>query len=491
MTLEEKNPTRNRISAFVIALSGYYIGYCLPIFNSMATPMFCGYFGLTVEEKDSIQGTLNFLFCFAAMFGVLSLAYFNDTFGRLRTSMGLDFCMILVAILFQVNNIYTIEIARLLNGFLTGMYNMSARLTLVEMMPRKLSSDANLWICVISGVMSLVSFLQQLFISQAWLSAHWSFVLAWPTAISVLRLIYFNYAFDSDTPVYIYQQHKNCPDLHSKLHESFSMIYKDTNLDQHIETYIAEKSKTELKSLGLLAANKELFTEKYYDRTVGAILLKVFESFTGFPFLIFFSTSFFEKMGMNGKFISFLLGIFYIVGSLIGVATINKFKRIDLMLGGLAIQSMAFLFMYFFVILNIQFMVPVFVTLFMMAYMAGIGGVNSMYIAELLPAQAIGITMALGWIIWAFVGKLSIGIVGIFGETNTLLFYGLACAIICWVLKKYLVEPNTEVLAKETTSPLIPLVDLRLSYENTRKSIDKWTQEYRSSVISKTSQLSK
>src|SRR3990167_2415068 len=108
MTLQEKNPTRNKITTLVVSLSGYYSGFSIPIFNSMAGPVLKGHFGLHSDEADRIQGDLNFFFCFAAMFGVITMSYLNDRFGRIRTCQGVDLSIVLLNGLLLVDSIYAL-----------------------------------------------------------------------------------------------------------------------------------------------------------------------------------------------------------------------------------------------------------------------------------------------------------------------------------------------------------------------------------------------
>src|SRR3990167_2042410 len=114
MTLQEKNPTRNKITTLVISLSGYYSGFSMPILNSMAGPVLIGHFGLNQEEADRIQGNLNFLYCFAAMFGVLAMSYFNDKFGRITTCKAVDFSILALNLCFMVDSIYALQASRLI-----------------------------------------------------------------------------------------------------------------------------------------------------------------------------------------------------------------------------------------------------------------------------------------------------------------------------------------------------------------------------------------
>ena len=461
MTLQEKNPTRNKIAGVTIAFSGYYYGYSFPIFNSMATPMFCGYFGLDEEEKDRIQGTLNFLFCFAASFGVLSLGYFNTNFGRIKTAMALDCSIILVAIIFQFNSIYTIMFARLLSGYITGMYNMNAAVTLVEMMPTELMGNCNMLLNMLAGATSLLSFVQQIILSQEFLAANWKLMLVWPSFISVLRLAFFYYNFETDTPVYIFNKFRADPILRSKLKDSFMMVYSSSGLDEHIDRFIEDKSQTELQSSSFWESNLELFAPKYLPRTIGCLLLKTAEALTGYPFLILFSTVFFEKLGMNGKLISLVLGIFNIIGPLAGMLVINRYARKELMVGGVYLQGAAFFGMWVSVLMGFVWPVAISLACYMTCYTAAIGSVNGIYIAEVLPSYAIGVTIGAGWLLWSFIGKVSVTLAGYLGETNTLLFFGLLCIGFGEILKRYLVDagPKVELLAKqeEIERPLIEL----------------------------------
>jgi MFS family permease len=461
MTLEEKNPTKNKIAGVAIAFSGYYYGYTFPIFNSMATPMLSGYFGLPESEKDSIAGTLNFLFCFAAMFGVLSLGYFNTNFGRIKTAMGLDCSIIFVGIILQINNLYTIMFARLLSGYITGMYNMNAAVTLVELMPTELMGHCNMFLNILSGAFSLISFVQQIVLSQETLASHWSLMLVWPSFISIFRFGFYYSNFHTDTPVYIFNKFRNDSTLRARLKESLSMVYSDSNLDEYIENFITERSASELQSTSYLASNKELFTPKYLPKTIGCFLLKTAEALTGYPFLILFSTMFFEKLDMNGKLISLVLGIFNIVGPCVGMLIINRYSRKSLMVNGVYLQGGAFFGMWVGVLLGFVWPVAISLAFYMTAYAAAIGGINGMYIAEVLPSYAIGITIGAGWLLWSFIGKVSVSLSGLLGETRTLLFFAILCILFAELMKRYLIDLKGTTQASDRGETEQPLIELK------------------------------
>ena len=444
MALEEKNPTRNVVSGIMIAVSGYYYGYTFPIFNSMATPMFCGYFGLTEDEKDGIQGTLNFLFCFAAMFGGLVMGFMNTHFGRLRTGMYSDCSIVLVGLLFQFDSVWAIMAGRILSGAITGMYTMNAAISLVDLLPTHLAGHCYMIQNMINGLLVLVSFQQQIWLTQKQLSSHWKIILVWPSCISVIRIIYYHCTFKTDSPVYLFNKYRNDPSLRARLKQSFGMIYKDKGLDAHIDKFISEKSMSELQSTSMMESIGELFNLKYRSKTVGCLLLTVAEALTGYPFLILFSTVFFDRLGIDGKSVSLVLGVFNVVGPLLGLFTVNRFTRKGLMVAGVCIQGIAFLAMWLSHSFGYVGPVAVSLALFMIAYYVGIGTIHIIYISEVLPSQGFNLTLPTAWLMWSIVGKASMRVAKVAGETTTLVGYGLLCAGFALLLQYVLISTSAE-----------------------------------------------
>src|SRR3990167_1534453 len=458
MTLQEKNPTRNKITTLVVSLGGYYYGFSMPIFNSMAGPVLRGHFGLSPDEADSIQGNLNFFFCFAATLGVVTMSYLNDKFGRITTSKGVDISILSLNLLFLVDNIYALEATRLIGGFLTGIYNASPSLILVAVMNKSNSEFGNLMVCAFIGLFGLVSFAQQVIFSPETMQAHWKLLMIWPTIFSAFRLAYMSIYLKTDTPVFVYQQNSNSPDLKQKLMESFQQVYSDTNLAEHVEKFIAEREADNQNQdeASLWERYKQLFAPTYFRRTVGCLMLRFLESFTGYPVLCFISTSFFTRMGLDGKFISVVFGVFSVVGSLSGIYFVGKFKRVPTMLGGALTQGGSFLIIWIGVLAGSQSIVVLGLAAFLLGYWAGIGGVSGLYIAETIPAVGIGLCTGLSWFTWSFIAKWCVSFTKAVGETNTLFFFALVCVGIYLLLKATLVE----ITAEHTNTTLVPLIEL-------------------------------
>lgn len=449
----ERDPSRNKLTAIVLALSGHYIGYYLPIFNSLAVPILEMYYGLSPEESLRVQGNLNFLYCLGGTIGVCLIGVAVNRFGRIQMTMALDISTLIVGMLSTFNSLTILQIARFLSGFITGMHNMISGLILVELFPSELAGFGNLFICLVSGTFSFITFIQQSMFSYETLEKYWRLFLSWPLIIGVFRFLYLFLYLRIMTPKYICLKYRDSPELENFIKASYLNIYTEEGIDDKIKSTIEQFDADSGKDEESIST---LFSAKYIHQTWTCFLLKVWEQLTGISFLMFFSTHYFNKVSGNGKFVSTVMGISNIAGSCVGMYIVNKFRRVPAMKFGVLMQGLSLLGIYLCALVKLNFLMPVLIVVYTVTYMAGLGGLNGLYITELLPAHGLGLSIGVGWFFYALVGKLSNFGVELMGENNTMIMYAISCLGLQWFIGRFCVERGEEK-REEVLKPLVPI----------------------------------
>ena len=428
--LVERDPHKNRNRVVTMSLAGFCLGYYVSIMNSMGKPLLVGRYKLDEEERISVLGNLNFLYPVGAMIGILFSGNLMMTFGRRRLNLLLDIANFISIGLMLIENLYILQLTRVLIGMTSALSCIITGITLVEVFPKNLAGLGNTLIYTFLTLFILITFIQQALVTQETLVTYWRFFLCYPIVLCVLRFYLQIKFIDFDPPSDVFQVHSNSPDLKKHLKESLAALYMDEGLDEKVEE-IMEKRK--LAGESKEPTLKDMLKPEYRTSMISALVLNVGQQLSGINFLVFFSTELFDNISGNGKTISFAFGVGNFLGSFVCMYFVTRYSRIFTMKLGTLIQGSCLLMTFVCIKIQLYSILPLFIIIYIIFYAVGLGATLGLYVNELLPPSGVGFCMAFNWMIASLVGKLSPWGVGKFGS-NVMIIFFCSCCFILYVM---------------------------------------------------------
>ena len=220
--------------------------------------------------------------------------------------------MLIVFAFMLIDNLYFFQLTRFLIGLRCGIVTVLTSVIISEILPRDLACKFNVSIytfcafgfIVSSGVGVLYHTSDPMHMDP--LTNYWQLALVWPVSISFLRLwihlVYYNF----DTSHFYFSKYGNCEYSRKKSLDTFRNIYIESHVQQatqNVSDQINLNSKSEE-----ICVNK-LFSWKYRNQMIAAILFQFFSIFTGNGFFMLYSVTVFEKLGQNANIITLILNI--------------------------------------------------------------------------------------------------------------------------------------------------------------------------------------
>ena len=140
---------------------------------------------------------------------------------------------------------------------------------------------------------------------------------------------------------------------------------------------------------------------------ITGLILNISQQMSGINFLNFFSTDLFNKIANNGKQITFMMGIVKVLSASSGTYILNKFGRRPLLSNGCMVQCISFLVLYIMLKLDWDTYVVIPVGFYLIGFALGLGGTMMIYTTDILPANGIGLAVAVQWLFTSIVGKVT------------------------------------------------------------------------------------
>ena len=233
-------------------------------------------------------------------------------------------------------------------------------------------------------------------------------------------------------------------------------IYDDPRIPQ-VAKNLADKTVNSTDNENSWSA---VLTPKYSPAFWSCVISKFAEQLSGINFIWFFSTTFFDNVSGNGKTVTLLVSVFNLFGTFVGIYAVNNFPIMAGMKYGVMLQGGLLVLLYFSIQIQAFWIGPVIVGCYMIASAGGISGLIGLYITEILPPKGISLAIALGWLLIAAIGKLSMIGVQIFGGNNMLLIFAIFCGIGYYAMDRYCVKGKSSIADRTdaTDEKMIPLI---------------------------------
>ena len=319
--------------ALVVSLGGFLYGFDASVISGVI-----GYvgaqFGLTAIQQGWVVSSTTF----AAMFSML-------TAGTISTYVGRKKVLIYVAMLYAISAIGSalaptyelLVVARMIGGLAFGAALILAPMYIAEIAPSEKRGrlvaiqQLNLVIGLSAAYFSNYFLQNALSSGAAWLSEEnvWRWMLGMETLPALIYFVMLFFVPRSPRWLLLKGKEEEADEVLKKIFDNDRANLEKQEIKSHIEAQNQEE-KTPLKAL--LAPNLRLVM------TIG-LIIGVVQMITGINAVFYYANSIFEQTGIGSDAAfaqAVLVGIIFIVFTVISMLTIDKFGRKPLLLIGLS-----------------------------------------------------------------------------------------------------------------------------------------------------------
>lgn len=432
------NPYRSKTYIFayglLLASSGLFFGYLIGNFNTFGDGFLEKIHNITnKKEREEILGNINLAFLAGGLSCALIASLIIEGLGRYRSLLLLSFGKLCVAGLFMVQSINVLYLGRFIGGFFGCFSTFIAPLMMKENLPLKYGGtiSASFYIFLTGGILISYAFGNPTAIE------HWRYVLGGPLIIEVPALLLYLFVFRMESPKTIVSKSDN---VEANLYDNFLYIYSEEGARAETDKLVAEQreaSNVEGSKVGFL----DLFGPEYRLQFFLGFLLNLLNQLTGINFLVFYSKSIYEKVGLdNADTLTFFMGMMNFVGAFI-VTGLGSFigKRTSLV-SGLGLQAVS----YFIFLLGLTFNKGILVIigsyLYVLSFAISLGGMLYVYLADIVPPIGLSFASLSQWLVACVVGKYAMTITNHFGEFYVFFFFMIISFVGCFIFAGYSVE---------------------------------------------------
>lgn len=433
----------NYTLALVLALSNFWFGYEIGIFNPVGDKMLIAKYGYeegtegdAKSKRDTILGLLNNVFSVGALFGVLMAGPLADKLGRKPVTYISDLLAILCAALFFVVQIEILMIARFMAGIVAGLYNAIGAVILAELMPNTVSGFGNALGYVFITLSILTTSCLPLIFGDDILITHCNYFLMLPGFVPLVKLLTIPFLMKSDTPRYIFNSNVDKARARELIADAYSHIYEADYIQNIADETVTNLDQQELTGKITFST---LFTPKYRARIFSGVFLCFAQQMSGINYLIFYSNELFKKSGKE-KTMTFVIGLANFVGSAVALYAIRRFgRKFNIVFGSLG-QALGMLLLF----LGFKFdSFPILAcscVVFVWSFAIGLGGSQMAYISEILPPIGVSISCSVQWIMTAIIAQVMLPADRVFGSTVMILFFTVMCTLFFFTLDYLMIE---------------------------------------------------
>lgn len=330
-------------------MGGYYFGYYIGIFNPLGDPLVEKVYGLSGDARLNLIGNINLFFTVGAAISVFISGPLSDFVGRIRLLLFLEFLAVGSCLAYTIESTTVLLTIRALSGIITGINAGLVPVALTEMFPGSIAGFGGLFFYfALSSFILIGWFANPICGSEedkdarsTCLANNSKLLLAWPAAISVIRIVLMILTFKfgaMESPGYYLNKLKG-EELKEALKKWFSTVYSSEYVDRKATQVIRDSEASKSKQEPTYAS---MFSKMYGFRFFVVCMLNTLQQLSGINFLIFFSTNLFDQLSGNGATMSLLIGAANIAGALVGMYSIGKYgRRFNLILGCL-LQAFSF-----------------------------------------------------------------------------------------------------------------------------------------------------
>ena len=431
--------------ASVAALGGLLFGFDTAVIAGTITPL-KSYFNLG-------DAAIGFLVAIAAI-GCIPGAFFAgrmaDYWGRKKMMAATAVLFIIAAIGCGIAGSFTeLVIYRFIGGIAIGMASTLAPIYISEISPAEFRGRLGMLqqLAIVTGI--LLAFISNYLIANAELSFltnenHWRYMLAAAFIPSVFFFLLILKIPESPRWLLL----KNKTDQAEKI---FKKIYGDT---------IANKELQSIKKDAGIENNKikftEIFSPKYKRVVFIGIVFASIAQLTGINIIFYYAPLIFEKTHVGGSvlFQTILTGVVNLVFTLVAFAMIDRFGRKKLLLGGSTVMGLCMLVigsLFYFDQLD-NYLVLIFIFIYIGAFACTWGAVLWVYVAEIFPNRIRGHATSFAifgnWVMNAIISLTFPVMLSALGGSTTFFVYGIINLSMIFFINKYIFETKGIALEK-------------------------------------------
>ena len=353
----QKSVAHNYTKMIILALGCYYFGYFNAVFNPIGKSLGQVVYQINDDSKlNGFLGSLNSYFAFGGAFAVLISGPVSNHIGRVRLLILAEVVALSTFYLYTLKSITLLLSLRFVGGMIAGLNMNIGTAAIIEMFPTTISGFGGLFVYLSLTSFAVLGYLVNPFcgpIAQRdeCVLNHWRLILAWPGAVSLLRLacllIFFRFGLFESPKYFLGKKGLTALQVQSGLTNWFKNVYVAESVDELVRSRIESNGAKEAKP-GVDEDEKEVgfkavFSGKYRFRLLTAVTLNVLQQLSGVNFLCYYSTILFDQISQNGATMTLLVGFANMFGGLIGLFTIQKFGRRTNFLIPILLQTISFL----------------------------------------------------------------------------------------------------------------------------------------------------
>ena len=437
--LRPRSKIYNISLALLLGSGGLFFGMQMSIFNPLEGPLLKNIYNLEKEARITASGSINLYFSLGAMMIMLLCPHLSKKLGRVKTLVLAESIAVLTMVLYNIIDLRVLYLARFLAGAVAGINTAIGQLTIKELLPKSFRGLGGMIIYISVGLGVTSCFSLRVFLTQSYIIQTWRWIISSYIPVSIIRLTFFTLLLKYDTPMFYIQKKQLTKDPIYDLRAKSALrkIYKREDTDRAFEEQMDNYNALEKEDKGLLSI---ILADEYKERLRAALLVAMGQQLTGINFLIFFSESIFDEISGNGALQTFRIGICKFFVGIIGLYVIKRYGNKTLLIIPVLLQSFCFLLIYLFVKFNIVTGM-VFATLgYICSFAIGMGPVALIYIADVLPANGIGIALAVQWFFTGVVGKLVPYLDEKLGAKFLFLLFSILCLFVALANTYFLIE---------------------------------------------------
>ncbi|MCU7552243.1 sugar porter family MFS transporter [Chitinophagaceae bacterium LB-8] len=421
-SLPQKSINKNFITmvSFVAALGGLLFGFDTAIISG-TIPYISTYFGL---DEYMLGWSMSSILIGCAA-GALLAGYCADRFGR-------RFTLIICAILFALSGIgagmstqlYVFILFRLIGGLGVGAAAMVSPMYIAEIAPAKVRGRlvACYQLAIVVGI--LVAYFVNYFLDDVGTN-NWRWMFASQTLPSLLFLLLL--LLVPETPRWLLKKGRK-----NEAKEILAKTSDGASVEE--ELAIIENSFHHEKRIAL----KQVFSKTYRPVLLVGIMVAIFQQVTGINSIIYYAPSIFKETGIDSSsslLQTIIIGVVNIASTFVAIGLVDKVGRKKLLLIGSILMgiSLVALGLCFHYSYYDNYIVLIFMLLYVASFGSTLGAVVWVYLSEIFPNLIRSLALSVATLaLWLadFVVTLTFPILTKhLGTSYTMFCYAFLCAV--------------------------------------------------------------
>jgi SP family galactose:H+ symporter-like MFS transporter len=417
----------------LLASGGLFYGYLIGTFNNFGDAFLQNIYSVSAkEDKIAILGNLNFYFLVGGLLSTVTASFIFEALGRYKSILLMCLAKIAVLCLFLVQNIYVLYVGRFVGGYLGCFSTFIVPLMIKETIPLKYAGtlSASFAIFITGGILIAYG------VGSPDATAYWRLVLSGLLITEVPTFFMFLFYFKMESPKSIFA---NSRSLKDDLYENYLYIYTEEGAKEQAEIFMQDMNSVNESASTITIG--EVLGPQYRLQFLLGFMLNVLNQLTGINFLIFYSKSIFEKIGLqNAESLTFYLGAINFFGAIFVTNFGALIGKRPILTSGLGVQSVSYFAFLCGLILKNGLLVVIGAYSFVFAFSVSLGGMMYVYLADIVPPIGISFASIGQWVVACVVGKYAMVITEAVGEFQVFYFFMITSFIGCILFAGYSVE---------------------------------------------------